>query len=1088
MSRSGEPGVSASTDEIQRITNESDQTLAGVSKIFRDALDSFVKNLSQTEKKDFSEHKDAQSVIDAFQTITEKHPIHHSRLTNASRKFQHLVNRLQPYFDVIDTFIQAKPEYMALVWGSLKMIFKLSSNYVNFLDKMADIFGNISEQLPIYEEYVSFIREQAAVRSEAYTRLERALGYLYADILGFCYSAYALFAKPTPGFATRIRLVSRLIWQPFDVKYAAFMSRIRQHKDLLGLEWQLASTKEIVWQLKRYEEWFTTNTPQPLDVGREERERTERTQILKRVEELKAWINPPRWTERLEEARKKRTPDTGDWIIDNELYQRWKRFDREPDRAPELRILTIRGKVGYGKTTLCSVLVDDLGSYAIDAECATTHTGHSVIFYFFDQRSDNTNAPIDAIRAMLAQLIHLHRLDKYAVDIASIIFMKNETGQTTANFEEVLAVLRMLLDHLEFTYLVFDGIDKCSNPQELLGILEGIAKQSKTSALLLIGRPSFPLPANFSVRIDLDPNQLQHSNDMGKFLRPLLQELPDECLFLEELDLNETVDKITKRASGIFLWAKLLIDYLKLPSFTTHERVDIIDNLSSLPTLDSLYQMIFVNLESRFPGASLNRVSRLFQLVAYASRPLRLVELHHAMSIPFNSQQTLLDLIPDIVESIGPLSGSLIELSVDGRAQFIHVSAQEYFFVASSRRDQGVTSSRLFTNRELASRNIAASCLSYIIHTVPSKPLSGSSQVRPNALVIKRKYPFLEYSTASWGNHFSDSFQELRGKAESTTSGDVTWLQLSHLLRTFLGRESTTTLWIEASWLFKKRPVAPQLPSFDSIRSIQTEHPEALRLICEARKPLENLSKDLETLREFWSHVLIGEPNEMWQPSISAFTKSPFWISTNKARVTDVPLFQAGPKEFIVIRSQLSRDGTCMGVVKLIPTKQWLDKGKPGRNDQEHGQHSGDDDISCKTPDNWIARYELWCLVSNSFIKAVEINLSDEDMRPFVMLPPAANTNKFWRVGLESTVSLPLSISDDLRMMIIINTIILIQIDEPRNKSKNGQAAFNYQVLNINDRIAVIDPNKLSWGVLPYEIQSFQQVSCYHTPGPGGGV
>lgn len=126
MSRSGEPGVSASTDEIQRITNESDQTLAGVSKIFRDALDSFVKNLSQTEKKDFSEHKDAQSVIDAFQTITEKHPIHHSRLTNASRKFQHLVNRLQPYFDVIDTFIQAKPEYMALVWGSLKMIFKVS--------------------------------------------------------------------------------------------------------------------------------------------------------------------------------------------------------------------------------------------------------------------------------------------------------------------------------------------------------------------------------------------------------------------------------------------------------------------------------------------------------------------------------------------------------------------------------------------------------------------------------------------------------------------------------------------------------------------------------------------------------------------------------------------------------------------------------------------------------------------------------------------------------------------------------------------------------------------------------------------------
>jgi hypothetical protein len=46
-------------------------------------------------------------------------------MTTACRKFEGFVSRFQPYFDVVEIFVQVKPEYMALIWGSLKLIFKV---------------------------------------------------------------------------------------------------------------------------------------------------------------------------------------------------------------------------------------------------------------------------------------------------------------------------------------------------------------------------------------------------------------------------------------------------------------------------------------------------------------------------------------------------------------------------------------------------------------------------------------------------------------------------------------------------------------------------------------------------------------------------------------------------------------------------------------------------------------------------------------------------------------------------------------------------------------------------------------------------
>ncbi|KAK1768102.1 hypothetical protein QBC33DRAFT_585007 [Phialemonium atrogriseum] len=1048
-----------------------------VSKIFNDAVGSFTATLPEAERKHFDEHRNAQSMISSIEAIASGHPIHRNRLAVVSRKFQLLADHLQPYFDVVEIFVQVKPEYMALIWGSMKMIFKLSSNYVSFLEKMGDMFQDISSLLPAYEKFVTILQERAASHDGSHPRLANALAFVYVDILRFCHSAYMLFANKKRSLRVKLSLIGRLLWRPFDVQYSGLVSRLQQHSKLFEVEVSLASTEEAMRLFARYEESIKNNERQLVGPGKqdyrqEERERLEeKSRLIERVKTLQEWLDPPRWTKRFEQAKYLRQPGTGEWILDNEIYHRWKKIDETSEASLGSRTLS---KPGYGKTILCSTIIQDLGSFAIDADCKATHRGHSVVFYFFDKRRRDANMPAHAIRAMLAQLLHLHREDEQAIDVVSFLFTRHATGEFIATNNEVFAVLEMLLDHLKFTYLVFDGLDECSDPQGLFKQLEEVASRSKTSAVLLLGRPSVQIPSRLSkdcFRLDLESEQPQHGADMRRFLKPQLEDLQDEDLFPEELNVDDAIREITGKANGMFLWVRLLVEYLRLPSLTTHDRVDAIRNLTRLQGLDSLYKAILDGLAFQFPGKALRNVCRLFQLVAYSRRALDLTELQHAISMPFDRRQTRRDLIPNFARSLGSLSGSLIELSSDGRTQFIHLSAQEYFTGASAEEGQAAATCKLLTSRSLAHRNIAASCLSYIIHTVPADPLGGSTQVVPNAAFVQLKYPLLKYSVESWNDHLADAFKVSHGRAETITGGDASWDLLSELLNTFLTRKRTITMWIEAAWLYGKPPDVPHLPDPNALQALLDGSATALELFLSMQLRLNEFRRDLGNLRRSWSYILKKEPNEIWEPSIPAFTKSSFWLSSTKAQVVRVAVSESKSK-YIIVRSQLSKDGTQMGVVKLLPTLSWMLHGK-SRNDI--GDSDFEDLVHDADSGHWRVRYELWLLSSNTVIEAVEITLPSDIMETFVIYPGQEDQSRLTRKEpnerSEPVVSLPLDISEDLRRIVVLHTLIAILQTAPQTGTQNSmpgafpcdedhldggedpssQSTISYQVLNLTD-------------------------------------
>ncbi|KAK1749555.1 hypothetical protein QBC47DRAFT_333452 [Echria macrotheca] len=1038
-SQAGQEGPSGDADAVPR----SDV----VSGIFKEAIGSFMASLPAADRDNFTQYNDAQSMMSSITSIAEAHPIHGSRLTAACRKFQVFVDHIKSYFDVVEIFVQVKPEYLALIWGSLRLIFKLSTNYINFLERMAEMFADIAAHLPAYEEFVVVLQTRAAARNASYPRLTKALGLVYLDIVRFCHSAYMLFGNKERSIRVKLSLVGRLLWKPFDVQYDSLLLRLGQHKKIFELEVSLASTVEAARILDRLEENLKDAERSLLSNGKQDprQEKAEKGQEAERranrVKILKEWVQSSRWTERLEQARGNRESRTGTWILSNETYANWRGISAAPGKSLGSRTLTIQGKPGYGKTVLSSVIIEDLGAYAIDANCIATHSGRSVVFYHFDRRRGDANTPSDALRAMLTQLLHLHRLNERAIDVASVIFRRSDTGETRATNDEVMAVLEVLLDQLKFTYLVFDGLDECSDPGGLFRKLEAVASRSVTSAVLFLGRPTVQLPARMAKEcfaIDLEKEHPQHIDDMKQALRPQLEELAEEDLFPEELDFDETIEEITARANGMFLWVRLLAEYLKLPSLTARDRVHAIKNLARLEGLDQMYAAIFETLEVQFPGASLATVSKLFQFVAYSHRTLQIAELHHAISVPLDRAQTKSDIIPRFTKSIGSLSGSLIELSRDGTVQFIHLSAQEYF--VSTSRGQQTSHRKLLTNEEQAHRSIAATCLSYLCHTVPHRPLGGSSQTIPSAVLVSLKYPLLKYSAESWGRHLAGAFKHLLGKQVSQTAGDVSWQELAALLRCFLESAETTTLWIEASFLYGLEPAVPSLPDFESvIKPLFEPQSTALDLLRSSIDDLQEFSRDLTALIQSWSYILSQEPNEMWEPSVPVFTESRFWLSTTKARKRGLEassVTQTTPAEdFIIVRSRLSHCGTEMGVVKLLPPRKWINELDKPDEKQSHAKHEGNDN------DTWRARYDLWSLQTDTIIHTLELQLGNELPSPVESLSEmkSRRRRKYRRLDEDldeediedfshrARISLPLDISEDLRRLVILNNAVVIR-------------------------------------------------------------
>ncbi|KAL1985681.1 hypothetical protein VTN96DRAFT_7548 [Rasamsonia emersonii] len=189
-----------------------------------------------------------------------------------------------------------------------------------------------------------------------------------------------------------------------------------------------------------------------------------REQFQSRINELGLWIDPPQWKESYDAAAHSRATGTCSWVLQDPEYQAWK---SQRDGGTK-RVLSIQGKPGFGKTTLCPVVIDDLSASEIPPAGSTTSSPTNVVAYYFFNQQQHQESPGSAFRYLLAQVLHGLQHSQKAIDIASTLFDKRNLGQHRATDAEIFAVLQLLLKEFPRFYLVIDAVDECSDPEHFL--------------------------------------------------------------------------------------------------------------------------------------------------------------------------------------------------------------------------------------------------------------------------------------------------------------------------------------------------------------------------------------------------------------------------------------------------------------------------------------------------------------------------------------------------------------------------------------------------------------------------------------------
>ncbi|OMP85170.1 hypothetical protein BK809_0000270 [Diplodia seriata] len=381
---------------------------------------------------------------------------------------------------------------------------------------------------------------------------------------------------------------------------------------------------------------------------------------------------------------------------------------------------------------------------------------------------------------------------------------------------------------------------------------------------------------------------------------------------LEDLiDLNDAVEKATIHANGMFLWARLLVEYLESDFLSDDDISAALANMVHLEGLDSLYAAIFSSLQTRRTGPARENSKRTFEWVTSSHRPLHIDELEVAISISGFKEVSQTSRIERFEESLGPASGALLELSQDRMVHFIHISVKEYL-----NSETGKSFIRTGADLEL---DMAACCLFYLSRCVPPGPLSGCSKIIPDKIAVQEKFPLIRYSLESWHQHSLQGIEVLAGKDKPISTLETSVEAFIKYLSALFFNKVAVTTWIEASWLFDVPPTVAGLSQFVRCALSEFIVPETIfNGLSHVAEHLDQLDCDLVELNQQWGQTLRGSPNEIWEPSIPALNDFSLWMNTEDAhsRKLQRPT-QSGDDTTISLRSQVSSDGKELGVLRL---------------------------------------------------------------------------------------------------------------------------------------------------------------------------
>ncbi|KAI0113638.1 hypothetical protein GGR51DRAFT_546874 [Nemania sp. FL0031] len=842
-----------------------------------------------------------------------KNPLMFERLNAA-------IGHFQPFFAAIDTGSQTDPMHFGVAWAGLRVIIQVLTNLSTFFEKVVSSLEAITTEMA----YFSRVRETVSKLPNLSEPIKYLLDKAYEQLLLYLTGLIRLFYRSTGERKDTPIILARAMWKPFRLNltletFKDLRAQLRDEITLLNLnrspQAANASTARDHQRIKESRQAFSS--------------------------QVRGWLRPPMFQDSYDNSLQRRASGTSKWLWTNASFSSWytQSEDKEGLRdgsedgseADSNPPFWVYGKPGAGKTVLAASLIKQLKNHL------RNRADSMVCYFFFNSLLPGNDKTSDAYRAILAQIVHQRSHNELLMDLFAFAMWSESHGQLQASPSEVTELLQLSLGILihDNIYIILDGLDECADLARGLGILTTPRQELHSSNLIGFTRDTIkPYLQNTTLGYEIKIGQLNLKNIHCYFLIELRRLVNDQIL-PHDIDLGHVAALLSRRSDGMFLWASLMVQYLRSPELLISERLFAIREENMPENLDKMYSRI-LTLASK----SLRRITRIKFILSWlyqSMRPINVAELEQALicsagNVPGNPFDRFTNFQQDVVT----ICAGLVELSTTTPSnnsdssttivKFIHSSVKEYLDHASHyvEKDGGVR--RMLPSAQLANIHIARVCLQYLTYHVPAQQLSSVSNLLNGKSQLEDNFPLAQYAGRFWVQHaLSISSGKLRSRDLNSDVGTEPD-GLYRALRQFLSQPKAISAWIEATSIYS-RPL-PVKDIKKLARRLHATSVPAGRLGQSLDDLMLQFSKYLETVDENWAQHLLLDPVCVWE-EVSAFHPSIFnedvpGLSVEPLMAMEPSQRELWPKPISTVSQLIS--GTSMDIaISAFTTKAFMD-------------------------------------------------------------------------------------------------------------------------------------------------------------------
>ncbi|KAI9786684.1 MAG: hypothetical protein M1839_006235 [Geoglossum umbratile] len=593
---------------------------------------------------------DAAAVITFTKEVDDENAKRRSRCV-ASRLCG-ILESVQQFSSIVDTFTSSHLEIAALVWGSIKFALLFATRFSTYFDKLSTIFMNVHNTCPRYMEYQTLYAGSK--------KLQAALCNYYATIVRLCQKAIEV------GQRHGLQQFTIALWRPFETEFGSLETELQRQSKEVKEEMSLASKQaaEYERQLQIAERRKSSQFRKQAHLQHLEeckwrlqidqsKSRSRRNRLLKKLSNYN-------YMSSFKSARKKRHWATTLWLPDTDEYRNW--------LGSELPLFWCSGLLGTGKTVLTAGVIDDLF-------CRYTETETGVIFFFcqFDNAESLTARAI--LGSLTRQCLNAETMLKTVEARLAKLF---DNG--LPDLDDLQALFVDQITALKSCSIVIDGIDECAKAERniLFTALRKVADcSSRRFKIFIASRPQvgFEIKRVFKSCHYKSMDSPEVHADIAKYIKNVLKEKKDSGDLQVGLELVEEIEDIlVSSAYGMYL----LVTFQICDICDQANDEDIRKTAKMLPkSLPELYERIITKIVAAGKGEIAKKV---FRWVAAAKRPLSLSELREAIAIESGQTVRSSERLANDIKAVVSWCGDLVYIDEEEQVvQFAHPTVKQFF-------------------------------------------------------------------------------------------------------------------------------------------------------------------------------------------------------------------------------------------------------------------------------------------------------------------------------------------------------------------------------------------------------------------------